>query len=358
MQVIDAIRRDGWEEQSHFRDFMRESSTFPTAPPSPRADHKPSQPSKEDLAALERIFQQLQAVDAHLKQIGEDTTHFASLINFLKGVRKVTPSLSLAQQFDRLQPLRKWVLWLPVFYLLRMPGSPSALLAIAHYYTVALLMERLFPEIGAAYFGSLTMSPVEAIHARLLLIQRSGVLKPEQQDMMSTVLSFMQLPLDTLNEFRSRMGLLPPAAPPVWPSYEQEQFVSADFFTTAAAPLEMAPATSEFLAYGDSNPAFSYSTEDLSLITGDSGPNSAVSPLQLSPFTNPQYLSIPSPSYGGHSPTSSSYGDFDTASVGVYSDHEDFVYNDMAMLGGSSNYGVGFVPQLVGLVCGSTGAHL
>ncbi len=150
MQVIDAIRRDGWEEQSHFRDFMRESSTFPTAPPSPRADHKPSQPSKEDLAALERIFQQLQAVDAHLKQIGEDTTHFASLINFLKGVRKVTPSLSLAQQFDRLQPLRKWVLWLPVFYLLRMPGSPSALLAALDRLVEALRTESEHPGLSKA----------------------------------------------------------------------------------------------------------------------------------------------------------------------------------------------------------------
>jgi hypothetical protein len=347
MQVIDAIQRDGWKDESHFRDFIGESSTFPTAPPSPKPDHKPSQPRKEDLAALERTYQQLQAVEAHLKHIGEDTTQFVRLINFLKGVRKVTSSLSLAQQFDRLQPLRKWVLWLPVFYLQQTGGSPSALLTIAHYYTVALLMERLFPEIGAAYFGSLTMSPVEAIYQRLLLIQNSAGLESEQQAMMSTVLSFMEFPLETLNEFRSRMGLL---QPPVWPTFQQ-QFVPTNFYTTAGPPMEMPPATSEFLPYGD-NPAFSYSTEDLSLITGESGPNSAISPLQLSPFTNPQYLSIPSPSYGAHSPTSSNYGDFDTASVGVYSDHEDFVTYDMGfsgttpMLGGSSNYGVGFVPQL------------
>ncbi|KAH8908948.1 hypothetical protein BR93DRAFT_936515 [Coniochaeta sp. PMI_546] len=344
--VIDAIQRDGWKDESHFRDFIAESSTFPTAPPSPTPDHKPSQPRKEDLAAFERTFQQVQSVEAHLKHMGEDTTQFVRLINFLKGVRKVSPSLSVAQQFDRLQPLRKWVLWLPVFYLQQTGGSPSALLTIAHYYTVALLMERLFPEIGAAYFGSLTMAPVEAIYQRLLLIQNTAGLEAEQQAMMSTVLSFMEFPLETLNEFRSRMGLL---QPPVWPSFQQ--FVPANFYTTADSPMEMPPTTSEFLPYGD-NPAFSYSTEDLSVITGDSGPNSAISPLQLSPFTNPQYLSIPSPSYGGHSPTSSNYGDFDTASVGVYSDHEDFVTYDMGfsgttpMLGGSSSYGVGFVPQL------------
>lgn len=347
--VIEAILADGWKDESQFRDFISESSTFPTAPPSPTPDHKPSQPHKEDLDAFQRTFQQLQLVEAHLKQIGEDTTQFVRLISFLKGVRKVSPSLSVAQQFDRLQPLRKWVLWLPVFYLQQTGGSPSALLTIAHYYTVALLMERLFPEIGAAYFGSLTMAPVEAIHQRLLQIhQNMSMLEIKQQEMMPTVLSFMEFPLETLNEFRSRMGW-PQAQPARFQDFEQ--YTPTSFFTSAESPMVIPSATSDFMPYGD-NPAFSYSTEDLSVITGESGPNSAISPLQLSPFTNHQYLSIPSPSYGGHSPTSSTYGgDFDTASVGVYSDHEDFGY-DMGfagtnpMLGGSSTYGVGFVHPL------------
>lgn len=338
-QVIDAIQRDGWKDESHFRDFIAESSTFPTAPPSPTPDHKPSQPRKEDLAAFDRTFQQLQAVEAHLKHIGEDTTQFVRLINFLKGVRKVSPSLSVAQQFDRLQPLRKWVLWLPVFYLQQTGGSPSALLTIAYYYTVALLMERLFPEIGAAYFGSLAMAPVEAIYQRLLLIQNTAGLEGEQQAMMSTVLAFMDFPLETLTEFRTRMGLVQPT---VWPSFPQ--FVPANFYTNVDSPYRMPATTSEFLQY-DPNPEFSYSTEDLSAIAGDSGPNSAISPPQLSPFTNPQYLLPPSPSYGGHSPTNSNYGDFDTVSVGVYSDHEDFVNFDMSFSGPTPMPGVGFVPQ-------------
>lgn len=352
---MEAIKRDGWTDTSRFKDFITDSSTFPTAPPSPTPDHKPSQPHKEDLEALTRTMQQLQAVEAHLKHLGETTTHFNQLMNFLKGVRKVSPSLSVAQQFDRLQPLRKWVLWLPVLYLQHAGGNPSALLTIAHYYTVALLMERLFPEIGAAYFGSLTMAPVEAIYQRLMLMQSTNVLDIEQQAMMDSVLRLMEFPLETLNEFRSRMGL-PQAGS--WSSFEQfpetSQFAQTSFYTTADSPLELPPTVSEYLPYGD-NPPFSYSTEDLSVIAGDSGPNSAISPLQLSPFTNAHYLSIPSPSYGGHSPTSSNYEDFDTVSIGVYSDHEDldsFVTYDMGfqgsnpMLGGSSNFGVGFVPQL------------
>jgi hypothetical protein len=90
----------------------------------------------------------------------------------------------------------------------------------------------------------------------------------------------------------------------------------------------------------------------------DSNPNSAISPLQLSsPFANAQYLSIPSPSYGGYSPASSTFGDFndfgDTSSI-VYSDNEEFgsYDNSMAysqttsMMGGANTYGVGFVPPI------------
>ena len=35
---------EAWKHESQFREFIAESSTFPTAPPSPTPDHKPSQP--------------------------------------------------------------------------------------------------------------------------------------------------------------------------------------------------------------------------------------------------------------------------------------------------------------------------
>src|SRR5690606_7669527 len=128
-------------------------STFPTAPPSPTPDQKPNQPSKEDLDAYQRTLQQLQKVEAYLKQGKHDFKSIQQLVTFLKGSRKVSPTLSVAQQFERLRPLRTWLFWLPVKYLKQSGGSANALVTIAHYYTVALLMERLFPTIGAAYFG-------------------------------------------------------------------------------------------------------------------------------------------------------------------------------------------------------------
>ncbi|WYZ46526.1 hypothetical protein EsH8_IX_000751 [Colletotrichum jinshuiense] len=330
--VIEAM--DPWKHESQFGDFIAESCTFPTAPASPSPDHKPSQPRKEDLDAFTRTLQQLQKVEAHLKHNKEDTKSIQQLISFLKGARKVSPTLSVSQQFERLRPLRTWLFWLPVMYLKQTGGSPSALVIIAHYYTVALMMERLFPEIGAAYFGSLSIGPVEEIARRLLSINISGSLDGDLQ----TPLTLMEFPIDTVNEFRSRMGWIQPARTPSFPQFNPPNFYMSE-------PVPLPPVSDSYLPYGH-NPAFSYSTESLQMLNAESAPPSSVSPLVLSsPFVNSQYLNIPSPNYGGYSPASSTF----EGSV-AYSDNEDYgSYEgyDMSgmptpMVGGSNNnFGVG-----------------
>jgi hypothetical protein len=295
------------------------------------------------MEAFQRALQQLQKLEAYLKKNRLDTKPAAQLITFMKGSRKVTSALPVCKQFERLRPLRTWLFWLPVMHLQRTHGSPSALVLIAHYYTAALLMERLFPEIGAAYFGSMTIGPVEAIARRLFALHGSGQLEEDLQ----TPLTLMEFPIDTVNEFRSRMGWTQPVRTPSFPTFDPP-----NFYMNEGSPLVMPAAmSSEYLPYGD-NLAFSYSTEDLS-VPPETGPSSAISPLQLSsPFTNPQYLSIPSPSYGGYSPASSTYGDFGDASPVVYSDTEDSgpygagYAATSPMLGSASPYGVGFVPPI------------
>ncbi|KAK8067093.1 hypothetical protein PG997_013840 [Apiospora hydei] len=299
--VIDAM--DPWKHESQFLEFIAESSTFPTAPPSPTPDHKPNQPRKEDLDAFQRTINQLAKVEAHLKQNKEDTKLVQQLTSFLKGARKVSPIQSVSQQFDRLQPLRHWLFWLPLMCLKQNGTSPSALVVIAHYYTAAMLMERLFPEIGAAYFGSLSVGPVEEIARRLMSFNVSGSLEGNSQ----TPLSLMEFPIDTVKEFRHRMGWVQPARTPSFPQFDPPNFYVSDDLSQGGSP----PSTSSYLPYGD-NPPFSWSTEDLS----------SLAPEQQEP-ASAQYLNIPSPSYGGYSPASSTFGE---GSI-VYSDTEEYGYD-------------------------------
>lgn len=325
---------DSWKHESQFGDFIAESSTFPTAPPSPGKDHRPSQPRPEDLEAYRRTLDQVQHVEAHLKNHKEDTTQIQNLIGFLRGSRKLSPTLSIAQQFERLQPLRTWLFWVPVGYLQNYHGSPNSLVVIAHLYTVALLMERLFPEIGAAYFGSLTISPIEEIARRLMSINVSSGAKGELQ----TPLTLMEYSIDTVGEFRSRMGWIHPERTPSFPQFNPPNFASGG---------EVQARNESYMPYG--NPGFNYSADEMPMLNASGPPASVGSPLVLSsPYPSQQYLNIPSPRYqGAYSPASSTF----EGSV-AYSDTEEYGPYSMSTLQGGppamvhdphSSYGVGFV---------------
>jgi hypothetical protein len=317
--VIDAMQP--WKNESQFGDFIAEQSTFPTAPPSPLPGGKKlSNPRKADLDALSRAYGQLQRVESHLKENGKDVKAIQQLMNFVRSVRKVSPSHTAAQRFEMLNPLRAWLFWLPVMFLQQTRGSPSALVILAHYYTVALVVEPLFPEVGAAYFGSLSVGPIEEIARRLFSINVSQTSEADLQ----TPLNLMEYPIDMVSKFRNRMGWVQP-----------ERTASFPTFPSTTYGLEY-PYANSLSPYG--NPAFTYSQEHLMTMPPDPMSATAISPLSLDPYAN-HYLGIPSPSgFGGyHSPASSSFGD---GSI-MYSEHgDDFPLFDGQ--GSGSNFG-GFV---------------
>lgn len=329
--VIDAM--EGWKHESLFTDFIAESCTFPTAPPSPDPEHRAAQPRQDDLDAFQRTLDQVLKVEVHLRAHKEETTQIQHLVGFLKGARKISPTLSIAQQYERLQPLRTWLFWMPVGYLQNYGGSANSLVVIAHLYTVALLMERLFPEIGAAYFGSLSILPVEEIARRLMSMSVAAVPKSGH-----TPLTLMEHPIDTVGEFRSRMGWTNPERTRSFPQFNPPNF-----------PIqheEVGVAGAESYIYG--SPAFSYSTEEIPMINNAVPMPAEGSPLMMpSPFVGQSYLNVPSPSFVAYSPASSTF----EGSV-AYSDAEEYAAFDLQtfqtghspMLGDSHlNYGVGFV---------------
>lgn len=289
-QVIDAMQP--WKNESQFTDFIAEQSTFPTEQPSPNPNAKKlSQPQRRDLEALAEAYARLQRVEHHLKSNGEDTKAINQLMNFVRGIRKVSPNHSAAQRFEMLNPLRGWLFWLPVSFLQQSRASPSALVILAHYYTVALVVEPLFPEIGAAYFGSLTLGPIEEIARRIFSI---NVAQPAEAG--KSPLGLMEYPIDMVAKFRQRMGWVQPERTASFPTFDNR---SNDY------DVGIPRSDSGLYNY----PSFSYSQE--SLMTLPSEPASAVSPMMLSdPYGQGRYLGVPSPgAYGGyHSPVSSTLG--------------------------------------------------
>ncbi|KAI9896988.1 hypothetical protein N3K66_008010 [Trichothecium roseum] len=300
---------ESWKRESMFADFIAESSTFPTAPASPGPKHQAAQPRKEDLDAHQQTVEQIQRVEAHLKQFNEDTVHIQSLANFLKGSRKISASIPIAQQFERLRSLRDWLFWMPVGYLQSHRCSPNSLLAVSHLYTVALLMERLFPEIGSAYFGSLCIQPVENIARHLMSYNITA-----SDARFSTPLKLMEFPIDAVGEFRNRMGWNHPERTASFPSFDPPNF-------TMFAPSPQISHVDEaesFMPYG--TPSFSYSSEDLHSTASVGASQSPIAPLSVPAYYDQSYLNIPSPLQGGYySPASSTF----EGSV-TFSDADDF----------------------------------
>jgi hypothetical protein len=183
----------------------------------------------------------------------------------------------------------------------------------------------MFPEVGASYFGSLSLGPIEEIARRLFSINVSQTSDADMQ----TPLNLMEYPIDMVSKFRARMGWVQPERTASFPTFRGNAFSLEESY----------PTTLSFSPYG--NPAFTYSQEHLMTMPPDPMSATAISPLTLDPFTN-HYLGIPSPSgFGGyHSPASSNFGE---GSI-VYSDQgEDF--KDFALYDGQgpgSNFG-GFV---------------
>ncbi len=320
-QVIDAMQP--WKHESQFGDFIAEQSTFPTAPPSPVPNSKAlTQPRKQDIEALQRAYGQLQHVESILAASKEDTKAISQLMTFLRGVRKVTPSQTAAERFEMLNPLRAWLFWLPVMFLQRARENPYALVTLAYYYTVALVVEPIFPEVGAAYFGSLSLGPIEEIARRLFSLNVSSNSGEELQ----APLALMEYPIDMVSSFRARMGWRQPERTASFPCFHQSNYdMNANLDHSSLYP------------FGD-NPAFSYSQEHLSHVKSE--PVSAISPLSLDPFSSAgHYLGIPSPSgFGGyHSPSGSSYGDFSYSDQGG----DEYLYEAQG-----SGFG-GFVPHTV-----------
>ena len=201
-KIIDAMQP--WQNESRFEDFIAEKNTFPTAPPSP--DTPFNNPKHADLDALRVASLQLRKLEAYLKGDIEGTEAIIQLINFVEGLRTLSPNHTTTQRFDMLDPLRTWLLWLPVTYVQKERMPLSAFVILAYYYTTALMVEPLFPEIGAAYFGSLSLSPIEEIARRLVSF---NTCQTSQEDF-QTALNLMAYPMDMAYKFRIRMGLVLP----------------------------------------------------------------------------------------------------------------------------------------------------
>lgn len=193
--VIDAMQE--WKNESQFCDFMEEKQIFCRTPFQPQIEDP-----ERDRHVLNHIYNALKQLKPYVDGKIEEEKGLNDLINFVQNLQTYVPIQSPEDQFEHIYPLRAWLFFLPIDFLKRVKRDPSVMILLAHFYGVALAVEPLFPAVGAAYFGTMSVGPIEEIH-KTLLRRHAGRTEGES---LEWPISLMQFPLDMVQEFRQRMG--------------------------------------------------------------------------------------------------------------------------------------------------------
>ncbi|KAH0614035.1 uncharacterized protein H6S33_005921 [Morchella sextelata] len=193
--VIDEMQE--WKGESQLSDFIEEKQIFGRTPYRPQIVN-----SERDRQVLNHIFNSLERLQPYVSGKVEEERGLNELINFIQNLKNYIPIQSPEEQFEHIYPLRSWLFFLPIDFVKRVERDPDVMILLAHFYGVALAVEPLFPAVGAAYFGTMSIGPIEEIHKTLLRLNSEGV----EGKVLEWPISLMDFPLEMVHEFKLRMG--------------------------------------------------------------------------------------------------------------------------------------------------------
>lgn len=159
----------------------------------------------EDLANLDHTILALQGLQKRVAHNQEYYSRIGELLDFVQHFRKVLPTQSLKQAFESVQPLRRWLFWLPPAMLRGGSADIGALAIVAQFYGVAVALDSLFPDMGGAYLGPLSIGPIEDIYRLVLSRNTADPFNPGLQ----LSLSLLDLPRHIANRYRNRLHWSP-----------------------------------------------------------------------------------------------------------------------------------------------------
>jgi hypothetical protein len=203
-QVINAMRP--WMQESRLAPHLLAQRSInrartPVTPTfsssNPQLQHRP-----EDLARLDRVTTALHDLRARLANNDDLSRRVLQLLTFLQQLREDFPLQAPEEAFERLQQLRSWLFWLPPAMFRPQEGisDQGAFAVLAHFFAVALALDPLFPEIGGAYLGSMSVPPVEEMR-RILLTRTTA---HPQESGAQIALALMETPVQMCGEYKAR----------------------------------------------------------------------------------------------------------------------------------------------------------
>ena len=192
-----------WMHESRLASYLSSQrsigrSRTPVTPTFPGSQlHQPP----ENVVRLDRVASALLELRSRLGN-NEELSHLVTeLLQFLQQVRDDMPLQAPEEAFERLQQLRAWLFWLPPAMFRPHEPDHGAFAVLAHFFAVALALDPLFPEIGGAYLGSMSIPPIEEM--RRILLARAAV-HPQQETNSQIALALMETPIQMVSEYKAR----------------------------------------------------------------------------------------------------------------------------------------------------------
>ena len=193
-----------WAHESELARFLdlQRSITRARTPSTPTFSNTNSMgmTPDDDIRRLDEMRNALHNLKARLAHSPEIAEHVSSIFDYLSDLRADLPIPAPERAFSRLQPLRDLIFWLPPGVLRAGQSDLTALTMLAHLYATALLVEELFPEIGASYLGAMCLPPLERIHE--ILAQRRAAQPADSGCQMA--LQIIEYPLRVATGYKAR----------------------------------------------------------------------------------------------------------------------------------------------------------
>ncbi|OGM46674.1 C6 transcription factor RosA-like protein [Aspergillus bombycis] len=159
----------------------------------------------EDLVSLDQTTIALQNVQKRVAHNPEHYRRIGELLEFVRHFRRDLLSLTPEQAFERMQPLRRWLFWLPPAMLRGGDADLGALAILAQFFGIGVVLDSLFPDLGGAYLGPLSVGPIEDIYRIIITRSMSEPYNPDLQ-LASTI---MELPRHIVAQYKSRLQWSP-----------------------------------------------------------------------------------------------------------------------------------------------------
>lgn len=158
----------------------------------------PQQPAVEELNRLNEMISALHNLRLQLVSFPDLVEHVDEMMEYVQQIQQDFPLQGPSQAFDRLLQLRSMIFWLPTS-ILSPESDLGALAMLSHFFALALILEPLFPEIGGAYLGNISLDPLEKV---CQLVQSRSIAMP-QDTTLRTALSMMEMPMQIAHGYRA-----------------------------------------------------------------------------------------------------------------------------------------------------------